>query len=55
MNLDYDKLTPNDLTELNSDFAQVLELLLINWVVNAKYLKETYPNFYRTITSFLDN
>ena len=52
---DYVKLTPNDLTELNSDFAQVLELLLINWVVNAKYLKETYPNFYRTITSFLDN
>ncbi len=52
---DYVKLTPNDLTELNSDFAQVLELLLINWVVNAKYLKETYPNFYKTITSFLDN
>lgn len=52
---DYVKLTPNDLTELNSDFTQVLELLLINWVVNAKYLKETYPNFYRTITSFLDN
>ncbi len=52
---DYVKLTPSDLTELNSDFAQVLELLLINWVVNAKYLKETYPNFYRTITSFLDN
>lgn len=52
---DYVKLTPNDLTELNSDFSQVLELLLINWVVNAKYLKETYPNFYRTITSFLDN
>ena len=52
---DYVKLTPNDLTELNSDFAQVLELLLINWVVNAKYLKETYPNYYRTITSFLDN
>lgn len=52
---DYVKLTQNDLTELNSDFAQVLELLLINWVVNAKYLKETYPNFYRTITSFLDN
>lgn len=52
---DYVKLTPNDLTELNSDFAQVLELLLINWVVNAKYLKETYPNFYNTITSFLDN
>ena len=52
---DYVKLTPNDLTELNSDFAQVLELLLINWVVNAKYLKETYPSFYRTITSFLDN
>ena len=51
----YVKLTPNDLTELNSDFAQVLELLLINWVVNAKYLKETYPNFYKTITSFLDN
>ena len=51
----YVKLTPDDLTELNSDFAQVLELLLINWVVNAKYLKETYPNFYRTITSFLDN
>ena len=52
---DYVKLTPNDLTELNSDFAQVLELQLINWVVNAKYLKETYPNFYKTITSFLDN
>ena len=52
---DYVKLTPNDLTELNSDFAQVLELLLINWVVNAKYLKEIYPNYYRTITSFLDN
>lgn len=51
----YVKLTPDDLTELNSDFAQVLELLLINWVVNAKYLKETYPNFYRTITSFLEN
>ena len=52
---DYVKLKPSDLTELNSDFAQVLELLLINWVVNAKYLKETYPNYYRTITSFLDN
>ena len=52
---DYVKLMPNDLTELNSDFAQVLELLLINWVVNAKYLEETYPNYYRTITSFLDN
>lgn len=52
---DYVKLTEDDLAELNVDFAQVLELLLINWVINAKYLKETYPNFYKTVSSFLDN
>lgn len=52
---DYVKMTPDDLTQFNDDFALVLELLLINWVVNAKYLKETYPNFYKTVSLFLDN
>ena len=51
----YVKLTEADLAELNVDFAQVLELLLINWVINVKYLKETYPNFYKTVSSFLNN
>ena len=48
---DYVKLTEDDLAELNVYFAQVLELLLINWVINAKYLKEMYPSFYKTVSS----
>ena len=52
---DYIKLTREDLLHFNEDFAQIFELLLINWVINAKYLKETYPHFYKVVKSFLDN
>ena len=42
----YDQLTEDDIYHLGSDFEKVLRMLLINWVSNAEYLRETYPNFY---------
>lgn len=43
---DWDNLSPDDITHLESDFAQVLRLMLANSVSNNVYLKATYPNFY---------
>ncbi len=45
---DFEKLTPSDIEHYNEDFARELRLLLINGAGNARYLRETYPNFYTT-------
>lgn len=43
---DWDNLSPTDIAHLETDFAQVLRLMLANSVSNNVYLKATYPNFY---------
>lgn len=43
---DYDDLTPTDIRHLNEDFEEMLRLLLMSYIANVKYLRETYPNLY---------
>lgn len=45
---DYSRLSEEDIRHLNEDFSQVLKLMLMNWVSNARYLKEAFPNYYST-------
>jgi len=43
---DYQDLSAKDIEHLNVDFIRVLRLMMINWVSNAKYIKDTYPEYY---------
>ncbi|MDO4648885.1 MAG: hypothetical protein Q4B26_09555 [Eubacteriales bacterium] len=43
---EYEDLKPADVEHLEADFARVLALLLMNWVSNVRYMKDTYPNFF---------
>ncbi len=45
---DFNTLDDHVLHHLNKDFEQMLRLLLINYIANAKYLRETYPHFYES-------
>lgn len=45
---DYSRLSEEDIRHLDEDFSRVLKLMLMNWVSNARYLKETFPNYYST-------
>ncbi len=47
---DFDGLTPPELHHLSEDYEKVMQLLLVNYIANAKYLQETYPNLYSAAT-----
>ncbi len=51
----YEELTEQDIRHLNDDFSEVLRLLMLNYTANAKYVRETYPNLYRTAKEKLQN
>jgi hypothetical protein len=42
----WEELSERDVDHFNEDFEKVLRLLLMNWVGDVRYLKETYPDFY---------
>ncbi len=49
----YQDMSQDDISHLNKDYAELLRLLLICFVANAKYLEDTYPNFYQTFKTKL--
>jgi len=50
----WDDLSKDDIYHFNQDFEEVLRLMLMNWVGNARYLKETYPAFYAAASSRIE-
>ena len=50
----WDDLSKEDIYHFNQDFVEVLRLMLMNWVGNARYLKETYPAFYAAASSRIE-
>ncbi len=51
---EYQKLSEADLVHLEHDFETVLRLLIVNWITNVRYMKQTYPNFFGTARSRLE-
>ncbi len=51
---EYVQLSQADRAHFNSDFADVLRMLLVNWVSNITYMQETYPNFFTQAKSRLE-
>ncbi len=43
---DYEDLRDTDIIHFESDMSDALKLLLLNWVSNVHYMKNTYPNFF---------
>lgn len=39
-------IPPEAREHIENDFSEVLQSLMINWVSNARYLRQTYPNYY---------
>lgn len=50
----WDDLSEQDIGHFNQDFEKVLRLLLMNWVGNVRYLKETYPAFYAAASTKIE-
>ena len=50
----WDDLSEQDIEHFNQDFEKVLRLLLMNWVGNVRYLKETYPAFYAAASTKIE-
>ncbi len=44
----YHQLSQEDKAHIAEDLEKVLQLLLLNSIPNAKYLKDTYPHLYKT-------
>ncbi len=45
---EFDQFSPEDLHHIEQDYTEVMKLLLVNYLANAKYLQEVYPNLYMT-------
>ncbi len=52
---DFSDLKEADIRHFNDDFERVLRLLLSNWVSNALFLKEAFPDFYGTAKEKLND
>ena len=50
----WEELSKHDVDHFNQDFERVLRLLLMNWVGDVRYLKETYPDFYATAATKIE-
>ncbi len=50
----YEELSEEDRRHLENDLSDLLRLLLINWVANIAYMKQTYPNFFNEARNKLD-
>ncbi len=51
---EYDELSQTDILHFQADFTATLELLLVNWSSNVRYMKTTYPNFFSAARSKLE-
>ena len=50
----WDDLSKEDIYHFNQDFEEVLRLMLMNWVGNERYLKETDPACYAAASSRIE-
>ncbi len=48
---DYQNFSQQDLSHIETDLAETMQLLIISWYVNILYTKNHYPNFFNTALS----
>ncbi len=47
----YSDLSEQDISHMNTDFEEIFKLMLMNWIGNVRYLRKTYPGFYKVAST----
>ncbi len=47
----FSDLSEQDISHMNTDFEEIFKLMLMNWIGNVRYLRKTYPGFYKVAST----